>query len=430
VSYSRNHGRERADVGGGCGHGGGPSIGKRTLVEACGSVQQTAAAASAPAAQGTDAVRRAAEQGHDSIGLNRGGAARPQQPSHHLTELARMAIAELGGDQRRKVLLSTVLAAKRRGELPAFAAILKATPHGTHGDHFVFLVNELHEDFGSKNTVSILQFFAEDGVDITSQLDTSDLQPLAAVAKFKSVVARFKELVQAGELSEADRRRVGQLIADAEAALRSIEGGQRRPGPQVQQAGGMGVAAAAGAAWKLAGALAIDDVTGIGVADDVAIPFVIVGAAALSAIALVTGGPKPVTLDYGPARAKIEAALRQMADLLAVSTAMAVQGERAQGQLKNVAVHLARLLVLASVGGHPPGEPPKKDDRNDKHWWAEIKASLKAYFQATKGASNKQIMRELLKRGFTEAQIADLEAALARAEQMMGEQLGRIIPPP
>ena len=192
----------------------------------------------------------------------------------------------------------------------------------------------------------------------------------------------------------------------------------------------MGVAAAAGVAWKLAGALAVDDVTGIGVADDVAIPFVIVGAAALSAIALVTGGPKPVTLDYGPARAKIEAALRQMADLLAVSTAMAVQGARAKGQLENVAAHLARLLVLASVGGFPSGEPPKKDDRNDKHWWAEIKASLKAYFQATKGASKKQIMRELLKQGFTEAQIVEIEAALARAEQMMGEQLGRIIPPP
>lgn len=56
--------------------------------------------------------------------------------------------------------------------------------------------------------------------------------------------------------------------------------------------------------------------------------------------------------------------------------------------------------------------------------------TLKNYFQATKGASNKQIMRELLKRGLTEAQIAEIEAALARAEQMMGEQLGRIIPPP
>ena len=39
-------------------------------------------------------------------------------------------------------------------------------------------------------------------------------------------------------------------------------------------------------------------------------------------------------------------------------------------------------------------------------------------------------MRELLKEGFTEAQTAEIEAALARAEQMMGEKIGRIIPPP
>jgi hypothetical protein len=338
-----------------------------------------------------------------------------------------MAIAELAGDQRKKVLLATVLAAKKRGELPAFAAILKARPHGTFGDHFVFLVNELHEDYGSKNTVSILQLFADDGIDISSQLDTSELRPLAAVAKFKSFVFRFKELIRSGELSEADQQQVGQLIADAEAALRSVEGGPRNPGPSAKQAGG--VAVAAGVAWRLAGALAVDDVTGIGVANDVAIPFVIVGAAALSAIALASGGPKPVTLDYGPARSKIEAALRQMTDLVAVSAAMAVQGPRAAGQLSNIAVHLARLLALASVGGRPSGEPPKKNDRDDKHWWAEIKASLKNYLQATREASNKQIKRELLKY-FKEAELVEIEAALIRAEQMMGEKIGRLLPPP
>lgn len=88
-----------------------------------------------------------------------------------------------------------------------------------------------------------------------------------------------------------------------------------------------------------------------------------------------------------------------------------------------------RPTVLASVGGMPPGEPPKKNDDNDNHWWKEIKASLKAYLQATKGASRKQIARELLK-GFSEAQIAEIEAALARAEQLMGENVGRLLPPP
>jgi hypothetical protein len=37
-------------------------------------------------------------------------------------------------------------------------------------------------------------------------------------------------------------------------------------------------------------------------------------------------------------------------------------------------------------------------------------------------------MRELTQY-YGEAQIAEIEAALIRAEQMMGEQVGRIIPP-
>jgi multidrug resistance efflux pump len=134
-------------------------------------------------------------------------------------------------------------------------------------------------------------------------------------------------------------------------------------------------------------------------------------------------------LDYAPARKAVEAALRQMTDLLGISTAMAVQGERARGQIKNLAMHLARLLVLASVGGHPPEEPPKKNNNNDKHWWSEIKASLKNFFQATKGASRKQILRELLK-DYSEAQIAEIEAALAHAEELMGENIGKVLPPP
>ena len=92
-------------------------------------------------------------------------------------------------------------------------------------------------------------------------------------------------------------------------------------------------------------------------------------------------------------------------------------------------MHLARLLVLASVGGHPPEEPPKKNNNDDKHWWSEIKASLKNFSQAMKGASRKQVLRELLK-DYSEAQIAEIEAALARAEEMMGETIGRILPPP
>jgi hypothetical protein len=184
------------------------------------------------------------------------------------------------------------------------------------------------------------------------------------VAAFKSTAARFKELYLSGDLSETDRRFVGVLRREAEGALRSIEGPPKKHGPQVKLAG---VAGAAVAAWQVAGALAADDVTAVGVADDVAIPFVVVGAIVLTGIAVFSGGPKPTMLDYAPAKKAVEGALRQMTDLLAISAAMAVQADRAHGQTRNLATHLARLLVLASVGGHPPGEPPKKNDNNDKH---------------------------------------------------------------
>lgn len=316
------------------------------------------------------------------------GAASPDEtprPSRNLSEISRTAIDELDGDRSKKVLLSTVLAAAKLHELPAFTELLKAAPHATHGDHFIFLIHELHDDFGSQSTVAILQAFADAGINISQKLDAYDLQPLAAVATFKSTAVRFKHLYLSGDLSDDDMRRVGLLLREAEIALRGIEPRPKAPGSRVELASGAAGGGAAIAAWQLAGALAADDVTAVGVAADVAIPFVVVGAIVLTGLAAFTGGPKPTMLDYGPARKAVEAALRQMTDLLAVSTALAVQTERAAGQVRNLATHLARLLGLASVGGHPPGEPPKKNDSNDKHWWAEIKASLKNFLQATKG---------------------------------------------
>jgi hypothetical protein len=122
-----------------------------------------------------------------------------------------------------------------------------------------------------------------------------------------------------------------------------------------------GAAGAAAVAWSAAAALAADDGTVIGIADDVAIPFVIVAAVAFSAVAAFSG-PKPQILDYAPAKA-----------------------------------------------------PPKKDDRDDNHWWKEIKASVQRFFSATKGASRKQVMRELL----TPAGSAALEAEAAQHQQRL-----------
>ena len=244
------------------------------------------------------------------------------KPSYTLTKIAESVIDDLDDDQSSKVLLSAILAAGRGKELPAFAAILRAKPHEKYGNYFIYLITVLEDKMGSRNTVGVLQWFADAGVDITKHLQTYSLGPLAAVAKFKSLVQKYKTLLISGRVSEADKQRVGQLIAEAEISLRGIEGDPRKPGMQVEQMGG--VAVLAGGAWRLAGALAVDDLAGIGIANDVAIPFVVIGAAILSGIALFSSGPKPVILDYSRVTATIEATLLAIAE----SVEAAVQGPR------------------------------------------------------------------------------------------------------
>ena len=261
---------------------------------------------------------------------------REVKPSRDLEDLARSAIRGLDDDSK-KLRIAAVTSAANRSELPAFAAILRAKPHRTYGDYFIFLIAELEQDYGSKTTISILQRFADAGVDI-SKLNYS-LDPLAAVARFKSLVQRYQAALSSGRVREADRQRVGQAIAEADIALRGIEGPARKPGARVEQMGG--VALAAGALWTTAGILAADDVTVIGVADDVAIPFVIIAAATLSAIALFTGGRKPEILDYGPAKAKVDAALAAIAAAV------------------NVAVNVPRPAPLPPPPRAPTREPQR-----------------------------------------------------------------------
>jgi RHS repeat-associated protein len=96
-----------------------------------------------------------------------------------------------------------------------------------------------------------------------------------------------------------------------------------------------------------------------------------------------------------------------------------------------LALATAGVLVLPgalSGRGVPSGEPPKRDNRDDKHWWKEIKGSLRELQQAIKGASRKQVLRELLKEGFTEEQIAEITKALAEAAKLMGEKKPFFLP--
>jgi hypothetical protein len=195
-----------------------------------------------------------------------------------------------------------------------------------------------------------MEAFADAGVDLTKDLNYS-LEPLAAVAMFKSFVSRFRALVKTGDLDKNDVAKLSAAISEAELILRGIEGESRRPGPRV------GIAGAAAAAWSAAAVLAADDVTGVGIADDIAIPFVIIGASVLSAVAIMSGGPKPQVLEYGPAKTKVNAALRQMTDLLNISEAVHIQGRArpassATSQCTSPASSQSRLSAASRPASH------------------------------------------------------------------------------
>jgi hypothetical protein len=263
------------------------------------------------------------------------------QADRRVVQLAETAIDDLDDRRSKKVLISAVLAAARLSDLRRFAAILKANKHETFGDYFVFLISELEDDFGSAATVSILRLFADAGVNVTN-LNYS-LNPLGAVATFKSMAKRFKILLESGDLSEDEMRRVRRSITEAEDALRAIEGKLPKPG-QVKRMSA--VAVAAGWAWRSAGALVVDDATGIGVADDVAIPFVVAAAIILSGIALFAGS-KPEILDYGPAMAKVEAAVREITGLLGATITLMAENVADTGIMGEV----HELIAAATAAG-------------------------------------------------------------------------------
>ncbi|RSM37690.1 hypothetical protein DMA12_35725 [Amycolatopsis balhimycina DSM 5908] len=217
-------------------------------------------------------------------------------------------------------------------------------------------------------------------------------------------------------LQAEDRHRLRAAVAVAESRVLEYEQLRRAGSSRSEAMGAIGFAA---------GGVVADDATGIGAADDFLLPFL--GLAAL--VALAVTAPPPRELDLDAAWRDAARALDDVAQL-GTGIVLAVQGERLAGNTRQLAIHLARLLALGSVGGMPSGEPPKNDDENDHHWWAEIKAFVRNIMQATRGASRRQIMRELLRRGFTEEQVLEIEAKLAEAARTMGEDVPPFLPPP
>lgn len=166
-----------------------------------------------------------------------------------------------------------------------------------------------------------------------------------------------------------------------------------------------------------------DDATGIGVADDVLLPFL--GLAALATLVLTSSPASQEELNH--AANELAAALEALSQAGVTALAVAVNGAKLCSNTRRLAEHLARLLGLGSVGGVPSGEPPGNGD-GDKHWWHEIKAFLKNIQDGLKGASYKQVMRELLK-DFTEEQIDDIALRLVEAAKKMGERPPPFLPP-
>ncbi|WNZ27940.1 S8 family serine peptidase [Leptolyngbya sp. NK1-12] len=99
------------------------------------------------------------------------------------------------------------------------------------------------------------------------------------------------------------------------------------------------------------------------------------------------------------------------------------------GETTKLAQHLARYLRVSSVGGIPSGEPPDPSEDPENHWWREIKAFLKNIQTAIKGATRKQVLRELRKK-FTDEQIEEIERALAEVAKRRGEPTPPFLPPP
>jgi hypothetical protein len=216
-------------------------------------------------------------------------------------------------------------------------------------------------------------------------------------------------------IGENERKELESAVRSAEAALHGYDDLAGR---------GHARAAAMGPLVLAGGGILADDATGVGVADDPALIFIGIG---ILAALLLTQAPAS-DRQLAQAWSRVTASLQAVAAAGEVLVALRIKGGQLRGNTEQLAVHLARLLGLGSVGGVPSGEPPKNNNDDDSHWWKEIKAFLKNIKSAIGDARHKQVLRELSKR-FTEEQILEIERRLAEAAKRMGEPPPPFIPP-
>lgn len=170
----------------------------------------------------------------------------------------------------------------------------------------------------------------------------------------------YQALLKAGQITPAEKAKVGQAVNRASAAIRAAE----------KAAGsGSSMLAAAGIAVTGAGGLAADDVTGIGVADDIAIPFVLLAAGALYLLGKsMQTSPGAQSDAWKAAGAAVDAAVATVTGTIAMSKKKRRSETRTDAPPTTIAttntakkekeeVHRGRLQVQgADVSNFPKGE--------------------------------------------------------------------------
>jgi len=136
-------------------------------------------------------------------------------------------------------------------------------PHAQSGRRLIAheLQHVAQQDSASSGaSVPAVQRFAGPEVVVSSE----------AIAQMRALVAEFTTLSESGAIAAAEAAEVTAAVAEAEAALVVAT--------EVVAAGATAVTVGE-TALVASGGLAADDVTGIGIGDDIAIPFLLIGAA-------------------------------------------------------------------------------------------------------------------------------------------------------
>ena len=235
----------------------------------------------------------------------------------------------------------------------------------------------------------------------TSTTPTVDPQ---RVAELRSLIAQYQALLRSGALSVEEVVEVDEAIARAETALQEAA--------RVSGAGSS-LRSAAGVALGATAVLAADDVTGVGVADDVAIPFTLLAAGALALGAMILSrSPRDIQRTGEAARDAVAEAIRTIGQIVLAQRI----GDQVRGLTTQIVIHLARILGT-TVSGQPP-DHQQDPERDRPHWWTEIKNWLRQI--QDKGLTPRQLLRELRRR-FSDEQLAEIREAIREAARRMGE---------